>query len=176
MIGDVVLVDACAEGRPRALQDIQILQEKRHAGEGTIRKSLFDLPLRIVVMLYDHCVDLRIDFAGTGDRLVQQFLGTDMLVADELGKAHPVIAAIFLEGHFDTRCDDARMPAKSSANAQEHSAEHVLIDDVLTDRFAIERAQNIARGLLAHSVHRFPRYACDVRGHDDVGQVEQRMA
>src|ERR1700694_4083236 len=56
------------------------------------------------------------------------------------------------------------------------STEHVLIDDVLADRFAVERAQDIARGLLAHPVDRFPRHACDMRRHDDVGKLKQRMA
>ena len=74
MIGDVVLVDAGAEGRPRALQIFQILQQKRHAGEGTIGKPLVDLPRRIVVMLDDDSVDLRIDPGGAGDRLVEQFI------------------------------------------------------------------------------------------------------
>ena len=39
VIGDIVLVDAGARRRPRALENIQILQQKRHAGEGTVRKS-----------------------------------------------------------------------------------------------------------------------------------------
>ena len=56
------------------------------------------------------------------------------------------------------------------------SAEHVLVDDVLAYRFAVERTQDIARGLLAHPVDRFPRHARDVWGHDDVRKLEQRMA
>ena len=104
VVGDVILVDAGAEGRPRALEEIEILQQKRHAREGTIRKSLVDLPLRIVVMLYDHRIDLRIDLGGTGDRLVEQLRGRDLLVANEFGKPEPVIAAVFLEGHIGTCC------------------------------------------------------------------------
>ena len=73
VIGDIVLVDAGAEGRPRALEKFQILQQKRHAGEGTIGKPLVDLPFGIVVMLDDDSVDLRIDPGGAGDRLVEQF-------------------------------------------------------------------------------------------------------
>src|SRR5664279_6659394 len=56
------------------------------------------------------------------------------------------------------------------------SAEHVLIDDVLPDRFAVERAQNIARGLFAHPVDRLPRHPGHMRGHDHIGKCEQRMA
>ena len=103
MIGDIVLVEARAESRPRALQNIQVLQQKRHAGEGAIRKPLVDLPLGMVVMLDDDRVDLRVDLGGAGDGLVQQFPGADLLVADEIGQADPVIVAVFLEGHVDTR-------------------------------------------------------------------------
>src|SRR6202453_5531116 len=56
------------------------------------------------------------------------------------------------------------------------STEHVLVDDVLTNRLAVERAQNIARGLLAHPVDRFSRHPGDVRRDDDIGKLEQRMA
>ena len=87
MISDIVLVDAGARGRPRALKNIQILQEKRHAGEGTILKSLVDLRLRIIVMFYDHCVDLRVDLGGAGNGLVQQFSRADLFFPDETGKA-----------------------------------------------------------------------------------------
>jgi hypothetical protein len=71
MIGNIVLVDARARSRPGALENIQILQQKRDPGEGTIRKPVVDLPLGIVVMLHDHRIDLRIDPGGAGDGLVQ---------------------------------------------------------------------------------------------------------
>src|SRR3954453_3678988 len=56
------------------------------------------------------------------------------------------------------------------------STEHVLIDDVLPDRLTVERAEDIAGGLLAHPVHRLARDAGHVRRHDDVRKFEQRMA
>ncbi len=71
--------------------------------KGPSGKPRFDLPLRIVVMLDDDRVDLRIDLGGAGDGLVQQLSGADLLVADEIGKADPVVVAVFLEGHADTR-------------------------------------------------------------------------
>src|SRR5258705_5096722 len=52
---------------------------------------------------------------------------------------------------------------------------HVLIDDVLTDRLAVERAQDIACGLLAHPIHCFPSHSCDMRRHDDIRKLKQRM-
>src|SRR5579863_938153 len=55
------------------------------------------------------------------------------------------------------------------------SAEDILIDDILPDRFAVERAQNVARGLLAHAVDGLARHARHVRRHDDIGEFEQRM-
>src|SRR5882724_12765775 len=55
------------------------------------------------------------------------------------------------------------------------SAEHVLIDDVLADRFPVERAQEVARGLFAHAVDRLPGNACDMRRNDHVGKLEQRV-
>ena len=67
------LQDAGAEGGARALQQIEILQQERHAGEGAVGKSLVDLPLGIVVVLDHDRVDLRIDLGGAGDRLVEQF-------------------------------------------------------------------------------------------------------
>src|SRR3954452_1079199 len=54
-------------------------------------------------------------------------------------------------------------------------AEHVLIDDVLANRLAVERTQDIACGLLTHPIHRFPRNTGDVRRHDDVRKLKQRM-
>src|SRR5260370_12805774 len=55
------------------------------------------------------------------------------------------------------------------------NTQHVLIDDVLTNRLAIERAQDIARGLLAHPIHCFPSHSRDMRRHDDIGKLKQRM-
>jgi hypothetical protein len=52
-------------------------------------------------------------------------------------------------------------------------AEHVLVDHVLAQRIAVQHAQNIAGGLLAHPVHGFHRDACDMRRRDDVRQGEQ---
>src|SRR5258708_24911966 len=69
-------------------------------------------------------------------------------------------------------------PGMSSPKAESNRlglTEHVLIDDVLADRLAVERAQDIACGLLAHPIHRFPRNAGDVRRHDDVRKLKQRM-
>src|SRR5258706_5068793 len=69
-------------------------------------------------------------------------------------------------------------PATSSAkgwNNHVRLAEHVLIDDVLADRLAVERAQDIARSLLAHPIHCFPSHSCDMRRHDDIGKLKQRM-
>src|SRR3954452_11016179 len=55
------------------------------------------------------------------------------------------------------------------------SAEHVLIDDVLPDRLAVKRTEDIAGGLLAHPINRFPRDPGNVRCDDDVGEFEQAM-
>ena len=35
--------------------------------------------------------------------LGRQTIGADLFVADEIGQTDPVIAAVFLEGHIDTR-------------------------------------------------------------------------
>src|ERR1700704_792114 len=70
------------------------------------------------------------------------------------------------------RLIDRPKPERSSLGL----TEDVLIDDVLPDRFAIERAEDIARGLLAHPVDRLARHSCHMRRHDDIGKLEQRMA
>ena len=103
MIRHMVLVDTGAEGRSRALQQIKILQQKRHARERAIRKSLVDLPLRIIVMLHHHGVDLRVDPGCARDGFVKQLAGADLFVADQTGEADPVITAVFLESHVDSR-------------------------------------------------------------------------
>src|ERR1041385_179894 len=59
MIGNTVPVEARAEGGAGPLQQIEILEQKRHAGEGPLGKSAVDLPARIVVMPDHHGVDLR---------------------------------------------------------------------------------------------------------------------
>jgi hypothetical protein len=73
-------------------------------------------------MFYHHRIDLRIDFCGAGDRLVEQFPAADLLVPDQFGKSHPIMAAIFLEGHFDPRGDESMMPAASPAKAGSHQS------------------------------------------------------
>src|SRR5258708_19978160 len=55
------------------------------------------------------------------------------------------------------------------------SAEYILVDDVLPDRLAIQRAQQVAGSLLAHAVQRLAGDACDMRRDDDIGQLEQRV-
>jgi hypothetical protein len=50
-------------------------------------------------MLDDDRIDLGIDLLGAGDGLGQQLAWADLFPANEVGKADPVIAAIFLEGH-----------------------------------------------------------------------------
>ena len=103
VIGDIVLIDAGAESRSRARKNIQILQQERNTGEGPIRKPVVDLAPGIVVMFHHHRVDFGIDLGGAGDRLVQQFGGADVFLPDQIGKADPVIAAVFPERHIDTR-------------------------------------------------------------------------
>ena len=118
MVGDIVLEDTGARRGPCTLKKLQILQDKRHAGKGAVGKAVVDLPLRVVVMFDDHRVDLRIDLGGAGDRFVQQLPGLDLLVADEFGESHPVIAAVFLEGHGLTRCREATKPAPSKPSLE----------------------------------------------------------
>src|SRR5262249_5779578 len=74
VVRDLVLVDAGAKCRTRAFKEIEVLQDKWHAGKGTLRHSLLDLPLRVIVVLYDDCVDVRIDLFGTRDRFIQELL------------------------------------------------------------------------------------------------------
>ncbi len=71
MVGNIVLVDARARSRPGALENIEILQQERDPSEGTVWKPVVDLPLRIIVMLHDHRIDLWIDSGGPRDSLVQ---------------------------------------------------------------------------------------------------------
>ena len=91
MIGHIILQEGRARRRPRALQKIEVLQEKRHAGERAVGKSFLDLAFGIVVVLDDDRIDLRVDFRGARDGLVEQFAGRDLLFPDEFGKADRVI-------------------------------------------------------------------------------------
>jgi len=99
MVGDIVLVDARPEGGSRALEKVEVFQEKRHAGEGAVGQSLRDLPLGMVIVLHDHRVDLWIDLRRARDGFVEQLLRADLLPAHEIGKANRVVIAILLEGH-----------------------------------------------------------------------------
>src|ERR1700747_2905856 len=53
------------------------------------------------------------------------------------------------------------------------AVQYLMIDDILPDRIAVERAQDIARGLFAHAVDSFARDAGDMGSRDHVGQAEQ---
>jgi hypothetical protein len=99
MICNMVPVDVRAQCGPGALKKFNILQEKRHAGEWAVGKPPINLPLCIVMMLYDDCIDLRINFAGSHNGFVEQFAGRDLLFPDEVRKDHRVIVAVFLESH-----------------------------------------------------------------------------
>ncbi len=102
VIGDKILQKGRARRRARALQQIEILQEKRHAGERASGKPFLDLAFRIVVMLDHDRVDLRIDFCGAGNRLVEQIGRRDLFPADEIGQADRIKVAVFLESHVQT--------------------------------------------------------------------------
>ena len=102
MIGNVIVIETGARGGARALEILQVLQKKGHACERAIAKALFNLALRIIVMFYDHRIDLRIDLGGSGDRLIQQFPGAHLFFPDEFGQTHSVVAAVFAEGHGAT--------------------------------------------------------------------------
>ncbi|MGY4418867.1 hypothetical protein ACVWY2_001292 [Bradyrhizobium sp. JR6.1] len=99
VIGDEVLQQTGARRGAGALEQIEILQQERHAGEGAVRQPLGDLALGVVVMLDDDCVDLRIDGGRARNRLVEQLPCRDVLVADELGETDRVVVAEFLESH-----------------------------------------------------------------------------
>ena len=90
MVRDIVLEDARARGGPRTLKKLQVLEQKRHAGERAVRKPLVDLRSRVIVVLYDDGVDLRIDLLGPRDGFVQQLARADLFGADEFGEAKPV--------------------------------------------------------------------------------------
>ena len=102
VVGDVILQDRGARCRAGALEEIEILQQKRHAGERTVRQTALDLAFGIVVMLDDDGVDLRIDFGGAGNRLIEQFARRDLLVPHQFGQTDRVVVAVFLEGHMRT--------------------------------------------------------------------------
>jgi hypothetical protein len=102
VVGYKILQDGGAGGRARALEGIEVLQEKGNAGEGAVGQTTRNLPLGVVVMFDDDGVDLRIDFGGAGDSLVEQFLARDLFVSNQFGKADRVVVAVFLEGHART--------------------------------------------------------------------------
>ena len=113
MVRHVRLEQARARGRDGARQRLEVLEQERHAGEGTARKATFDLFARIVVVPDDDSVDLRIDFFRPRDRLVQQLLCADLLVANERREAETVVVAVFLECHggLGAPCDEIERPA-----------------------------------------------------------------
>src|SRR6478735_12406716 len=79
MIGNEILQDRRARRRARALQEIEILQEERHAGERTLGKAPLDLALGIVVVLDHDRVNLRIDLcraSSSNSRAVTCFFRT----------------------------------------------------------------------------------------------------
>src|SRR4029078_472164 len=94
--------DRGARCRARALQEIEVLQEERYAGEGAVGQAALDLAFGIVVMLDDDRVDLRIELRGTGDGLIEQILRRDFFLPNQFGKADRVVIAVFLEGHAHT--------------------------------------------------------------------------
>jgi hypothetical protein len=105
VVGDIVLENAGAEGGPRALEQVEVLEQERHAGERAIRQPFIDLPPRMVVVPDNDRVDRRIDFFRARNRFVQQLGSADLFLSDQIGKAYTVIIAVFLEGHLDPpRC------------------------------------------------------------------------
>ena len=107
VIGNEILQDRRARCRAGPRQKIEVLQEKRHTGERTVRKTAIDLAFGIVVMLDDDRVDLRVDLCRAGDRLVEQFTGRDLLVPHQFGQTDRVVIAVFLEGHMHHLIDRA---------------------------------------------------------------------
>src|SRR6185369_17447598 len=61
VVGYKILQDRSARGRARAFQEVEVLQQERHAGKGAVGQAALDLAFGIVVMLDDDRVDLRID-------------------------------------------------------------------------------------------------------------------
>src|SRR5271169_6535046 len=60
VVGDIVLENAGAKGGSGALEEVEVLEQERHAGEGAVRQPAVDLPARVIVVLDDDGVDLRI--------------------------------------------------------------------------------------------------------------------
>jgi hypothetical protein len=110
MVGDIVLENAGAKRGPRALEEIQVLEQERHARERAVRQPLVDLPPGMVVVPDNDRVDRRIDFFRARDRFVQQLGRADLFVADQIGKAYAVILAVFPEGHLDPPAMPSREP------------------------------------------------------------------
>lgn len=73
VVRDIVLEDAGAEGGAGAFDEVEVLEQERHAGERAIRQSLVDLPPCVVVVPDHDGVDRGIDFVGARDRFVEQF-------------------------------------------------------------------------------------------------------
>jgi hypothetical protein len=144
--------------------------------KGPSGQAALDLAFGIVVVLDDDRVDLRIDLRGAGDGLVEQFAGRDFFLPNQFGKADRVVIAVFLEGHVHTSLAGRSVDRPRPGVIADDLAEHVLIDHVLTHGIAIQHAQNVAGGLLAHPVHGFHRDASDMRRHDDVRQGEQGLS
>src|SRR5689334_16927326 len=103
MIRDIVLEDRRTKRRPCSCEQVEVLEQKRHAGEGTFGKALRNLPLSVVVVLHHHRIDLRIHFCCALDRFSQELLRGDLTPANEVGEADPIISAIVLEAHGITR-------------------------------------------------------------------------
>ncbi len=117
VVGDKIPVDRRPRRRARSLQEIEILQEKRHAGEGSVDKSRVDLALGIFVVLHHHRIDLRVDLRGARDRLVEQVAGRDLLLADQIGQADRVLITVFLESHV-------QVPMASRSNDRPAGFDH----------------------------------------------------
>jgi hypothetical protein len=84
-------------------------------------------------------------------------------IMTQLSLEHDLCANAFRACRMETRFHFSRSAL----------AEHVLIDHVLADGFAVEHAQNIACGLLAHPIDRFACNAGHVRRYNDIGKLEQ---
>src|SRR5882724_8286827 len=105
----MILIDAGAERGAGAGEKIEVLEQERHAGKGAARESGLNLLARIVIVLDDNGVDVRIDLFGTGDRLIQKLCGAHLTVTNEFGEAQSVKVAVVLERHGAS--PQSRIPA-----------------------------------------------------------------
>ena len=113
VVGDIILVERGAESRTRAREQVEILQQKRHAAERAVWQTLRDLLAREIVMFDHDRVELRIDLLRARDRLVEQFLRARLTAAHQFRETDGVIGAEFLEAHCASpSCD--RLVAKFS--------------------------------------------------------------